>query len=990
MYSPGPGWNRLAFDPKIGSWILFLLALMAPDALLSAAPPNITQGPWVTGITRSSAVLSWVTDIPSTSVVKWGTDSGTLGNTQNDAGIPTVIHSWFATGLPGATTVYYQVCSASAAGTSCSAVASFVTASQAVIPAAPAPPAPVDTPVIPTGNVWTVGPNCDDPLTGLVAMWNQANWGDIVEIDPAVTQFCGGTYVFPAKSPDGDPNAYILTRVKDAPNLGPGLISPAKKQQMARFVDTAPNVVMIGPADPTGLSCFAGSYLWRQGQNNAWAMYRCNNLPPQNIAQIANAGALNITVPNHGIPDAHMVWVAGASGAGAGAVNGGWLAHVLDVNTIQLESYIGPIPQTATGAAAGGTIQLNQYQLEPVTEGDVPPSSCTYGQWWHKQATSGAEDEYHRTYYCASSNQWLPYRMDPNFGSTPAPVIDLITNQAHNLIFQGLSFEPLPLKADPQRLEYTYQPANQESGTMFWNFVAQSRKNHHIYWNQIMAGCPDPTPAGAMLRCHSFASPLDGAHISVRNSYFTGFQVFHSLQDLDDGSAVVFAVQHGPGPHEFVGNHIECAGICVYYSDDVASTSQAGDLTFKQNTVITPDQYWNLSPTWLGKNSAFPQGIYWSQRHRFELKRLKRGLLDGNTLIGGWAWNNNAAAICLCTRGGAAGAQISSLTDSTIVTYDASVLYDWGIEDLHPGDMVYLQNLSGGNCPANPAQVYTVASVVNSFTFTIAPAPGCSATRGNVARLGNETAFISDMTISNNTFRNAPTGVYVLGHDSYAGPPNGLVSDAMQRIQITNNLAINLDGTRVGVGTYSANPQYAPTGTFVVPIYGLEDLQVTHNTVYKRTIAAFINSDSAVGGPSSGLNLKANILEYLTGSGFVNDGTWFGSNGLNRAWVSGSSPQYTATYNVILRAGGSKGPPYDPTLSPFGPYPALTQWFDTNSGPFPFANPTRGDFSLTGLYRHIDSCFGTPGDCTDDGLDVGVNMPALLAAQQAQSNNAIR
>jgi hypothetical protein len=35
-------------------------------------------------------------------------------------------------------------------------------------------------------------------------MWSQANWGDIVEIDPAVTPFCAGSYVFPAKAGNTD------------------------------------------------------------------------------------------------------------------------------------------------------------------------------------------------------------------------------------------------------------------------------------------------------------------------------------------------------------------------------------------------------------------------------------------------------------------------------------------------------------------------------------------------------------------------------------------------------------------------------------------------------------------------------------------------------------------------------------------------------------------------------------------------------------------
>jgi hypothetical protein len=985
------GGLRAMLDPRFRV-ALFIAFLVAPSRMLSAAPPAITQGPWVTGITRSSAVLSWVTDSSATSKVTWGTSPGSLNNTQADGGAPTVIHSWYATGLPGGTTIYYQVCSTNSSGTTCSAPGSFSTSVQTAIPAPPVAPTPVDTPVAPTGNILTVGPNCDDPATGLVAMWSQANWGDIVEIDPAVTPFCAGSYVFPAKAGNTDASLYVLTRVKNVLDLGSEQITPFRKPKMARFVHTAPNVIMIGSADPSGLSCFAGSYLWRQGQSNAWAMYRCNNVNGQSIGSIPSSGNLQITVAAHGYSNTNAVcgtgvmgWISGVTGTGASGTNGPWFFNVLDANTLELHPCINSGIAQATGPTSGGTVAINQFQLEPVVEGTVPPSTCNYGQWWHEQASSGADDEYHRTYYCSPANQWLPYRMNPNFGATPAPVIDLVTNQAHNLMFQGLSFEPLPLKADPQRLEYTYQPANQPTGTLFWNFVGQSRYNHHIYWDQVLAQCPDPDPNGAMVRCHGFASPFDGSHITVRRSYFSGWQIFHSLPDLDDGSAVVFVVEHGPGPHEFVDNHIECAGICVYYTDDVASTSVATDLTFKRNYVITPDQYWNVSPAWLG-NAPFPGNIYWSQRHRFELKRLQRGILDGNIFVGGWVWNNNAAAICLCTRGGAIGAQISALNNATIVTYDASVQYDWGVENLQVGDLVVFQNLAGGTCPTTPAAVYTVATVVNTYTFTVSPSPGCTATRGNVARLANQTANISDVLISNNTLRDSPTGIYMLGHDSYAGPPNGLVSNAMQRIQITNNIATNLDGTRVGTGSYSSAPQVAPSGTFVVPIYGMEDLQVTHNTVYKRAISAFMNSDSGVGGPSSGLAVKANIFEYISGSGIVNDGGFFGAAALNTAWISGTSTQFTGSYNVILRSGGSSGSPYDPTQPPFGPYPALTRWFDTNGGSFPFKDAAAGDFSLTALYRHVDSCYGTPGDCTDDGLDVGVNMPVLSVAQGQARN----
>src|SRR5208283_3036049 len=139
--------------------------------------------------------------------------------------------------------------------------------------------------------------------------------------------------------------------------------------------------------------------------------------------------------------------------------------------------------------------------------------------------------------------------------------------------------------------------------------------------------------------------------------------------------------------------------------DDSATASEATDLTFTGNFLETPDWYWDQSPNWLGSN--FPTPLYWSQRHRLELKRLKRGLISGNTFLGGWVWINNAADMCLCTRGGAGGSQISNFDGTTITTYDATVIADWGIEDYKVGDMVYLLNL-GGSCPANPAQVFTV------------------------------------------------------------------------------------------------------------------------------------------------------------------------------------------------------------------------------------------------------------------------------------------
>lgn len=959
------------------------------------ASPNITQGPWLSGVTRSTALLSWVTDQLSTSIIRWGLFAGSHPYVTGGDGT-SLVHSWFVAGAPGNSVIYYLVCSSNGVDPeTCSPEGSFTTLSQASIPAAPIAPTPVDTPITPSGTIWTVGADCDDPNTGLVARWNQAQWGDIVEIDPSITPKCTGVYSFPAKPDDTQtPHRYIMTRTKNADaNLGSRQVTPADKPNLTRFVHTAPNVIFNGSGDPTATVCFAGSYLWRQQQNNAWAMYRCNNTNPLPIAAIAASGNLTLTVPKHGIPEGSMTWVTGVTGPGAASVNGAWKMHVIDANTLEVHFYIDGGPLQASGAASGGTVSLNKFQLEPVIEGASRPSTCAYGTWWHESAGIGSDDEYHRTWYCNSpdaentlflqgphrgpSGEWMPYRMDPNNYFIPSGPLDLATNRAHHLMFQGLSFEPLALKADLQRVQYTYGPASAETGTMFWAWVGTSQYNNHIYFNQILAQCPDPDPNGSMIRCQSFGG-LEGAHVSLQNSYFSGFQVFHSLQDLDDGSGNVISVTKGPGPHNISNNHIECAGICIYYPDTVASTSNVGDLTFTGNYVETPDRYWDQSPSWLGAN--FPGvPMYWSQRHRMETKRLHRGLIASNIFVGGWVWNNNAAAICLCTRGGPIGAQISTINQATVTTYDGT----WAVEDLKPGDLVAVQNLYG-TCPANPAAVYTVSTVINPYTFTVTPPLGCTSAGGNVVRIANSTANISDVLITNNVFMHVPEGVFVLGHDTYGGPQNGLASIAMQRMTITNNLANDVNGLRVGMGEYLPAPTVAPAGNFVDATCGIEDLTITHNTVYPRTDNAFLNSDSTICGPSSGLVLKANIFEYIVNQAIVDDGTFWGSAALANSWTSLPATQYVAAYNVILRPGGGSGGSWDPTLPPWGPFPPLTLWFNTSTGTFPFANPTAGNYSLTGLYQAKSTCFAVPGDCTDDGQDVGVNinlLPSLGASE---------
>src|ERR1035441_8632965 len=258
---------------------------------------TITQGPYLgtSTISRSSASVAWATNIPADTRIYWSAVSSASVTPSSCAapacnlstpvypavgGGPIQVHNWYTFGTPGGVTIYYQVCSMADSVQTCSETNNYTSGPATTTPANPIAPAPVDAPQVPTGTVHTVGSNCDDPSTGLVAMWTAAARGDVVEIDPTITPYCSGAYTFPAK-PAGPP--YILTRVKNAgatfPSYRRANLSDLPTQagftagtnKMARFIDSAPNVYQLGSSDTSTAQCFAGDWNWRSGQSNAWA-----------------------------------------------------------------------------------------------------------------------------------------------------------------------------------------------------------------------------------------------------------------------------------------------------------------------------------------------------------------------------------------------------------------------------------------------------------------------------------------------------------------------------------------------------------------------------------------------------------------------------------------------------------------------------------------------------------------------------------------------
>lgn len=84
-----------------------------------ATPPVITTGPTVSGVTQTSAVISWETDEEADSLVRYGRVPRVYEGEQSDATLTTA-HAVTLTGLEPAATYHYRASSTDAAGNSVS------------------------------------------------------------------------------------------------------------------------------------------------------------------------------------------------------------------------------------------------------------------------------------------------------------------------------------------------------------------------------------------------------------------------------------------------------------------------------------------------------------------------------------------------------------------------------------------------------------------------------------------------------------------------------------------------------------------------------------------------------------------------------------------------------------------------------------------------------------------------------------------------------
>lgn len=100
----------------------------------------------VSGVSTSSATITWTTNEAATSQVKYGTSAGSLSSQTTATSSTVTSHSVTLSGLSAGTTYYLQAVSADAAGNSATSSQTSFSTEAAATSATPEPPAPPSTP----------------------------------------------------------------------------------------------------------------------------------------------------------------------------------------------------------------------------------------------------------------------------------------------------------------------------------------------------------------------------------------------------------------------------------------------------------------------------------------------------------------------------------------------------------------------------------------------------------------------------------------------------------------------------------------------------------------------------------------------------------------------------------------------------------------------------------------------------------------------------
>lgn len=850
--------RRATGAPAQAAWGCLLLA-----ALGAAAQPLILHGPVVDSITYSSARITWITDVPATTVIHYGRSSAYDATT---TGAKAAVHSWFLSGLAPGTAYSFKVCSSTDGGEQCSGNYTLTTAPAP--PAIPAPPeAPrryVDTsmPAGEYGEPFLVNADCSN-LPAILESIAQLEGESHYEILIPPRTVCSGQFVFPAR-----PNhrGWILVRSTEEARLpyDPSALGAATSSMPVFRTDAVPAGYMLPVFLPA--SCSPGGLVAGAGAPG-FPLFVCTPQGNSGGAKpIANAnwsgtGPVVVTVGNHGYRTGNVVRIAGT---GLPVDNLSWRITVIDEHNFSLDG-----SREGRTYSGGGTATRNDAWTQgPHTQGTTLPSSCTPNEWFVQTEGDSAGQA---AFWCTAPNQWTQVRiLNTSSGRRLAPI--QVAPNASRYRFTGLEVTHIPTPDPPPP---GWEQPDYRQGA-FWVLVVTEPSNDRIIFDRCdIHGLAYP----ARLR---YGLYLDGSNVALVNSRVHKVNQWTERADGVNMEAAAISIANGPGPGKIENNFLEAIGITIFFPDDSRHELPPADYEIRRNHFSHPDRYlygspWNVS----GKN--------YMNRHLLELKTGQRMVLEGNLFDGNWADLNQGAMILLTPR------TTTSSSAKTITRIENGLITVSSAQDPYlPGMLVHISN-SGA---ANHDGLWEIGEVLDATTFQLKHPPSGRGDSGTIVAISSNRQ-ISDLDIRNNIFRNGPQLLGIAGHASAT-----LIQKTTQRIRLLNNLVYGMDsrpaaqGGRVSpIGIYAGGRN----GVVVGAEQGLEDLIVHHNTIaeFRGLLPTLLTFVSTTQGAHAGLDVRHNI--FIANPAVIAriGGSTYGTAALDRQWTWHPTPSWVTADNVF-------------------------------------------------------------------------------------------
>jgi hypothetical protein len=914
---------------RVSRILLALLPLLMLGTTGCAAQAlSFVKGPVVDDISWSTARVVWSTSaITTVDRIRYGTTPGQypLKTTQFSWKANRKIHSHYLSGLAADTLYYFVVCGTSGAEV-CSAEKSFRTKKRGTgEPQLPQTMTESEPMPQQSGATLTVGPDCNDATTGLMARWNEAQWGDTIVLPAGMV--CRGQYTFGAKTPDtAQPHRWIVVRSSGEPELPPvGVrITPENKAQMAKLENIRP-AIDLGWDFPERDNCVTGETRIREADPAPFKLWQCLNLPESRkaIQGVTQSGAVRLTVPNHGFVNGQWVHVAGVDAPDN--ANGTFKVKGADQNSFVIEYMQGFGDVPVNGAwVSGGYVEENGWRKVTPLTGAAPPATCTPGQLFHRSGQSMRDN----TLWCTRPNFWQPLIVDFVRAHVQGAVLSL--EGTRYVRFTGIEMAPfVPPDLDYLR-QYTPLAIRTQHMHSFWSLAAVNSTSENIVFDRCFIHGESSTSR------LWYALIFQGRRVAVRDSMIT--EVLDWTADVPASDATETSAIYIPanadgvhsGPFDIRNNSIECVGICVYVPSDsagfAADESMPEDVSIVGNHISWPEHYLYGRPGSLKRHVT--------GRHLIEFKLGKRILIQGNLLQNTWQRVNQAAAIALTPRLEIVGASLTSVANGSATC----AIANW-CAGFRVGELAWL---AGTSDPAQDGLYKVLSGTANSVVLE---GLSGSSTGGRLQR--PQTALtVEDVTIDSNRFENVANGIFTIGHSDGSGAPE-MMTPGFKRLRIHNNLFVGVDGSRVS--WFGRNKPYGVwynyNGIGGYPLYvsnGLEDLTYTNNTTFENkggygfALENYSLDPNAEYQPSAGLVYQRNVV-WMNGTNSESaigvGGVYFAENGLDQFWKSGSARSWVYENNLIAVRGDL------PLESPFGPYPNKNREFNIEGGS-PFSSLT--------------------------------------------------